>query len=152
MSYKQNRYIVKKMEERIHFIQIVLENVETINIDINDIEFMHINGICEQDFIYRTAEKKIQKNKWCSSINICINKRADKYYDTGWYDDLTVFQRIQKWSDIVSISYLDESKNEVETIYVPWLDEKCDCDNHYQSSKIDKDGNLEIIIKGEHEC
>ena len=91
-------------------------------------------------------------------MHICINKKVDKKYTTyGGPSDLTVFERLSKFNDIVDITYLDENNNILESIYVPWRDKATDNScfsgetNLNQTSKIDKDGNLEIIIKGEHE-
>lgn len=91
-------------------------------------------------------------------MHICINKKVDKKYPTnGGASDLTVFERLSKFNDIVDITYLDGNKNILEKICVPWRDKVTDNfwflgeTNLKQSSKIDKDGNLEIHIKGEHE-
>ena len=118
---------------------------------------MSIHGIADRDTISR-CDKKIDKSKHCQSLHICINKKVDKKYpDNGGASDLTVFERLSKFNDIVYITYLDGNKNILESIYVPWRDKVTDYSlfsgetNLNQSSKIDKDGNLEILIKGEHE-
>ena len=145
------------MEKEIKYIQIGLENVEVINIDVKNIEYMSIHGIAERDTI-SWCDKKIHKSKYCQSLHICINKKVDKKYSTyGGDSDLNVFERLSKFNDIVDITYLDGNKNRVESIYVPWRNKVTDNSwfsgetNLNQSSKIDKDGNLEILIKGEHE-
>ena len=145
------------MEQEIKYIQIGLENVEVINIDVKNIEYMSIHGIADRDTISR-CDKKIDKSKFCQSLHICINKKVDKKCTTyGGDNDLTVFERLSKFNDIVNITYLDGNKNILESIYVPWRDKVTDNSwfsgetNLNQSSKIDKDGNLEILIKGEHE-
>ena len=91
-------------------------------------------------------------------VSLCINKKADKKYPTyGGDSDLTVFERLSKFKDIVDITYLDGNKNILESICVPWRDKITDNywfsgeTNLNQSSKTDKDDNLEILIKGEHE-
>ena len=145
------------MEQEIKYIQIGLENVEVINIDVKNIEYMSIHGIADRDTI-SWCDKKIHKSKYCQSLHICINKKVDKKYSTyGGDSDLTVFERLSKFNDIVDITYLDGNKNRVESIYVPWRNKVTDNSwfsgetNLNQSSKIDKDGNLEILVKGEHE-
>lgn len=141
------------MEQEIKYIQIGLENVEVINIDVENIEYMSIHGIADRDTISR-CDKKIYKSKYCQSLHICINKKVDKKYSAS---DFTVFERLSKFNDIVDITYLDGNKNRLESICVPWRDKVTDNSwfsgetNLNQSSKIDKDGNLEILIKGEHE-
>ena len=145
------------MEQEIKYIQIGLENVEVIDIDVKNIEYMSLHGIADRDTISR-CDKKIDRSKYCQSLHICINKKVDKKYPTyGGPSDLTVFERLSKFNDIVDITYLDCDKNRIESIYVPWRDKAADNTwfsgetNLNQSSKIDKDGNLEILIKGEHE-
>ena len=145
------------MKQEIKYIQIGLENVEVINIDVNNIDYMSLHGIADRDTISR-CDKKIDRSKYCQSLHICINKKVDKKYPTyGGSSDLTVFERLSKFNDIVDITYLDGDKNRLESIYVPWRDKVADNSwfsgetNLNQSSKIDKDGNLEIIVKGEHE-
>ncbi len=145
------------MKQEIKYIEFVLENVEVINIDVKNIEYMSINGIADRDTISR-CDKKIDKSKCCQFLHICINKNVDKKYPTdGEASDLTVFERLSKFNDIVYISYLDGNENKLESIYVPWRDKVTDYflfpgeTNLNQSSKIDKDGNLEILVKGEHE-
>ncbi len=145
------------MEQEIKYIQIGLENVEVINIDVKNIEYMSLHGIADRDTISK-CDKKIGRSKYCQSLHICINKKVDKKYPTyGGASNLTVFERLSKFKDIVDITYLDGDKNRIESIYVPWRDKTADNSwfsgetNLNQSSKIDKDGNLEILIKGEHE-
>ena len=144
------------MEQEIKYIQFVLENVEVINIDVENIEYMSIHGIADRHTI-SWCDKKIDKSKCCQSLHICINKKVDKKCQTyGRDSDLTVFERLSKFNDIVYINYLDGNKNILESIYVPWRDKVTDYflfpgeTNLNQSSKIDKDGNLEILVKGEH--
>lgn len=145
------------MEQEIKYIQIGLENVEVIDIDVKNIEYMSLHGIADRDTISR-CDKKVWRSKYCQSLHICINKKADKKYSNYGEDiDLTVFERLSKFDDIVDITYLDDKKNRLETIYVPWSDKATDNPwfsgdtNINQSTKIDKDGNLEILVKGEHE-
>lgn len=139
------------MEQEIKYIQIGLENVEVINIDVKNIEYMSLHGIADRDTISR-CDKKVAKSKYCQSLHICINKKVDKKYPTyGGPSDLTVFERLSKFNDIVDITYLDGNKSRLESIYVPWKDEN---ENEYvnanQKVKLDKEGNLLVVIEGEN--
>lgn len=143
------------MKPEIKYIQIGLENVEVIYIDVKYIEYMSLLGIADRDTISR-CDKKVVRSKYCQSLHICINKKVDKKYPTyHGPSNLTVFERLSKLNDIVDITYLDGDKNIIESIYVPWSDKVADNSwfssetNLNQSSKIDKDGNLEILVKGE---
>ena len=139
------------MKQEIKYIQIGLENVEVINIGIEDIEYMDLDVISDRDTIYKWGEKNIERWRYCQKLHICINKKVDKEYPTyGGTSDFTVFERLLKFNDIVDITYLDGNKNRVESIYVPWKDNASNEDeNDNQLSKLDKDGNLEILIKEE---
>ncbi len=107
------------MKREIKYIQIGLENVEVINIDVRNIEYMSIHGIADRDTI-SWYDKKIDRSKCCQSLHICINKKVDKKCTTyGGASDLTVFERLSKFKDIVDITYLDGNKNILESICVP---------------------------------
>jgi hypothetical protein len=134
-----------KMEE-VKYIQLGLENVEAINIDIDDIKLMDIDQIYENDVIYECSSiRKIEKRKYCKYVKLIIKKNADKLYDTTWYNDLTSFQRLLEFPDIVDISYLDKDGNLLDSILVPW-DYLDDEENGFQTSQIDENENLEIVI------
>lgn len=146
-----------KIEQEIKYIQIGLENVEVINIDVKSIEYMSIHGIADRGTISR-CDKKVANSKYCHSLHICINKKVNKKYPTyGGPSEFTVFKRLAKFNDIVDITYLDGNKNKFESIYVPWRDKVANNSwfsreiNLNQSSKIEKDGNLVSLVKGEHE-
>ena len=62
------------MEQEIKYIQIGLENVEVINIDVKNIEYMSLHGIADRDTISR-CDKKVARSKCCQSLHICINKK-----------------------------------------------------------------------------
>ena len=95
---------MNKTEQEIKYIQNGLENVEVINIDVKSIEYMSLYGIAEQDTISR-CDKKVANSKYCHSLRICIIKKVDKKYPTyGGPSDLTVFERLSKFSDIVDIT------------------------------------------------
>ena len=146
--------------EKVKYIEIVLENCEVIRINIEHIEFLSVRGIAFNDFfsIYTDGKKRIERNTSCKYLNIVINKKADKIYKSfGMFPDFTVLERLTKYDDITAIDYLDGNAEIIESISVPWKDkvyedgyvseENSSC----QSSKIDENGNLEIIIKGEDE-
>lgn len=94
------------IKQEIKYIQIGLENVEVINIDVKNIEYMSLHGIADRDTISR-YDKKIDKSKYFQSLHICINKKVDKKYPTyGGANDLTVFERLSKFSKTLSISLI----------------------------------------------
>ena len=83
----------------------------------------------------------------CDFLRLCISKAADqRYLSDGKLSQYSVFERLLKFRDIAYIVYLDSKKSPKVTLYVPW-DEGSDTDNGYQSTKINEDGNLEILIR-----
>ena len=65
---------------------------------------MSIHGIADRGTISR-CDKKIDISKYCHSLRICIIKKVDRKYPTyGGPSDLTVFERLSKFSDIVDIT------------------------------------------------
>ena len=145
------------MKQEIKYIQIGLENVEVINIDIKNIEYIKIHGIADWDTISR-CDKKINRSKYGQSLHICINKKVDKKYPTyGGPSDLPIFERLSKFNHVVVFTYWDRNKNRPQSVYVPWRHKVADNScfsgetNLIQTTKINKDGNLEILVKGEHQ-
>lgn len=140
------------MEREVKFIELGLEDTECLFFSINDIEYMNVEGIYEYHEIRDDDEsKKINITKYCKSVHLCINKRVNEHYICfGEPSEETVFERITNCNDIVFITYFDGCKNYIDSIYVPY-EERSEkehyYDNIYQQSKINRDGNLKIIIK-----
>ena len=138
---------MKKTEYGPHFdyLRIGLENVDVIEIDARYIEDF------EDSFVLKNLGLSTNDRKddiyHCDFLRLCISKAADRPYPTyGGLSQDSVFERLLKFHDIVYINYLDSQKQITKTIYVPW-DESSDTDNGYQSTKINEDGNLEILIR-----
>ena len=127
------------------YLRIGLENVDVIEIDARYIEDF------EDSFVLKNLGLSTNDRKddiyHCDFLRLCISKAADRPYPTyGGLSQDSVFERLLKFHDIVYINYLDSRKQITKTIYVPW-DESSDTDNGYQSTKINEDGNLEILIQ-----
>ena len=138
---------MKKTEYGPHFdyLRIGLENVDVIEIDARYIEDF------EDSFVLKNLGLSTNDRKddiyHCDFLRLCISKAADRPYPTyGGLSQDSVFERLLKFHDIVYINYLDSQKQITKTIYVPW-DESSDTDNGYQSTKINEDGNSEILIR-----
>ena len=138
---------MKKTEYGPHFdyLRIGSENVDVIEIDARYIEDF------EDSFVLKNLGLSTNDRKddiyHCDFLRLCISKAADRPYPTyGGLSQDSVFERLLKFHDIVYINYLDSQKQITKTIYVPW-DESSDTDNGYQSTKINEDGNLEILIQ-----
>ena len=138
---------MKKSKYGPHFdyLRIGLENVDVIEIDARYIEDF------EDSFVLKNLGLSTNDRKddiyHCDFLRLCISKAADqRYLSVGKLSQYSVFERLLKFRDIAYITYLDSKKSPTKTIYVPW-DEGSDTDNGYQSTKINEDGNLEILIR-----
>lgn len=138
------------MRKEVKYIYLDLENCEHITIGIKDVEYLYIDGITESNSISEGVTK-LEKTRCCESFYLCLNKRINtKFESLSELSEDTVFKRLMSGKDIVSISYLDDSKNEIDNIFVPYVhatDDFEDCANKYQHSKINRRGNLLIVIK-----
>ena len=127
------------------YLRIGLENVDVIEIDARYIEDF------EDSFVLKNLGLSTNDRKddiyHCDFLRLCISKAADqRYLSDGKLSQYSVFERLLKFRDIAYITYLNREKTPTKTIYVPW-DENSDTDNRYQSTKINEDGNLEILIR-----
>lgn len=130
------------------YIELVLENVESICIDLKNVEYICLEGIRD----YEPDYKNSACCKYCRSIKLCINKKANKKYPSflDEISDLKVFDRLKEYNDIVCIEYLDNEKNILKTMYVPWdVDDDCyeNWTNPNMETNINENGDLEIIIE-----
>lgn len=138
------------MKREVKFIDLDMENTESFTFSIKDIEYMDMDGITESHSIGE-FHKEVSKQRQCKSLYLCINKRADKYYDS--FDEPseeTIFERIMSMNDIVSIGYLDKNKKVIERIYLPYeeaTDDDDDYANYNQHSLLNKRGNLRIVVR-----
>ena len=126
------------------YLRIGLENVDVIEIEARYIENFD-TGILK-NLGLSTNDRK-DDIYHCDFLRLCISKVADqRYLSDGKLSQYSVFERLLKFRDIAYITYLNREKTPTKTIYVPW-EESTDTDNRYQSTKINEDGNLEILIQ-----
>ena len=126
------------------YLEIVLENVEVIEMEAGCIEDIDVRGW--KNLGHSTNDRK-DDIYHCDFLRLCISKAEDQcYLSDGKLSQYSVFERLLKFRDIAYITYLNREKTPTKTIYVPW-DEGSDTDNCYQSTKINEDGNLEILIR-----
>lgn len=138
------------MKREVKFIELGFEDRDKFVIKTKDIEYMEVNDISESHLIDEYT-KKFVKTKYCGSFNLCINKRIDGYFESYIEtSEETIFQRILESDDLVYVTYLDGNKNPINSIYLQYKDISDEnCENLYQHSNIDKDGNLRIIVEQE---
>ena len=136
------------METSIKYLEIGFESVETLLIDINDVKELIIKRITESHHI-EGINKKLITRKRCKKLSLTLGRTADKMYRPRYSNEpISTFYRLTKYDDIVDITYLDENKNIIDSVYVPWKNRETSGDNNqYQSHRITKNGDLEINIK-----
>lgn len=139
------------MELDFQYLQLCLENAEVINIDINDIEIFSISGIATTDFMTRDSDgRSVQRTLHCDRFALTIRGIADTHYDflEGHDGNLTVFQRLRLFPDIVSVQYLDQEKKPVEpSVSLPWTGTYYEEENANQKGWVDDGGNLHILVE-----
>lgn len=143
------------MELNVKYVRFELENCQRVTVRIDNLERFELEGICENDGLMPCVRKNVIDRTWrCKKMTVCISKEADKkieFWDK--VDGFTNFERLTAYNDIVSITYLDDSGLDMESIYLPWKDEVnsegriCDTENANQSSRLDDDGNLLIVVE-----
>ena len=105
-------------------------------------------GVSENHYITK-GYPLLEVCKFCAKAYIKLSKEiGNKRYNN--YCGLTIYDRLTQCNDLSDITYLNQSGHYLDRILVPWSDMSCDgLENGHQFSRIDKQGNLEIIIKGD---
>ena len=133
------------MKLDIKYIELGLENCETILIDIDDVEILDIGDISEHH-LYRDGYK-LETSKHCKYVRLLL-KENRLYQPPYLKEQVYIYDRLEAYQDIVDIAYLDKDKNQSDIICVPWKDNSFgSVVNEYQTSKRKDDRSLEIIIK-----
>ncbi len=135
------------MDKEVKYIRFDFENVEHITISIDDILYMEIRDITETHRKF-TLEKTIMKTNHCNYLKVCVNKKAR----VGGFCLLSrpYLARLINYNDLCSISYLNEKKQIIMSIDVPYKT-KYDSvgeENLNESIEYDKDGNIKITVDG----
>lgn len=143
------------MELKVKYVRFELENCQHVTVRVENLKRFNLEGICENDDLMNCVRTKTIERTWsCRKMTACICKEADKKIE--FWDKVsgfTNFERLTGYDDIVSITYLDYTGLEMESIYLPWKDKVgpdgrvCDTENAYQSSRLDEDGNLLIFVE-----
>ena len=138
----------KTSKDEVRYIQLGLMNGEIVKIPIEDIECLQVFGISENHYV-TSGYPFLEKYKFCAKAFIKLSKLASmKKYNI--HKGTTIQERLTQSNDISDITYLNQTGRYIDRILVPWSDMSCDeLENSHQFSRIDRKGNLEIIIKGD---
>ena len=138
----------KNKKDEPKYVQLGLMNGEIIKIPFEDIECLQVFGVSENHYITNDYPF-LEKYKFCSRTYLKLSKRAGiKKYNV--HKGMTIYERLTQFNDVSDITYLNQSGHYLERIFLPWSDMSCDgLENGHQFTRVDRQGNLEIIFKGD---
>lgn len=127
-------------------LRIFLENCDSITIDSQHIQFLdmeHISNVSPDiNIICHTTREMCTTDR----VTLILSKDANlPHREFGVFDETTVFKRLMKRRDIVSLTIVYEDCKEV-TYYVSYDEFEHGFDNKLQTTKLDDNGNLVIKI------
>lgn len=153
-------------------IRILLENCDTITVDGKDVKFLDMEHISKlpQDIniVCQTTREMCTTDR----VTLILSKDANlPHREFGVFDETTVFKRLMKRRDIVSLTIVHEDRKEVTyhgpydenerligniatvrkggkevTYYVSYDEFANGFDNKLQTTELDDNGNLVIKI------
>ena len=118
------------------------ENLESVTFHINDIKDIETGKI--QSRISRIAINSVAQMETMASLELTILASADIETDAPFCSE-SAFERILSTNDITSVTF-HFNNGTSENIYVPY-EETFEAENIYQTSFLDENGDLNIIIK-----
>lgn len=157
-------------------LRILLENCDTITVDSKDVKFLdmeHINKLPQDiDVICQTTGQGSRESCITDMVTLILSKDANlPHREFGVFDETTVFKRLMKHRDIVSLVVIYEDGKEVSffgpydedervignlvtvrkngkevVYYVPYDEFEHGFDNKLQTTELDNNGNLVIKI------
>ena len=145
---KENKANQKANKEEPRYIQLGLMNGEIIKLSIEDIDCLQIFGISENHYFTGDCPF-LEKYKFCSRAYLKLSRLVGaKKYNIN--KNLTIRERLTLFNDVSDITYLSQGGRFIDRILLPWSDMTCDgVENGHQFSRVDRQGNLEIIFKGD---
>lgn len=106
------------MAKKIKSISFAFENVEVATVKLSDIRFLKFRGLKKDGLRVQGSEHTTLAV--CQECEIVLKKSANKHYDQfGSASDLTLFDRLRAYSDVVfvTVNYKDGTHLEVG---LPW--------------------------------
>ena len=137
------------MISKAKYIQLVLDNTETIVVDVNNIKNMSLDDVVESHSIFYSSskEKEIEIRRKCSRFILHLHKKAN-VFKKNLQGGMNVFDRLNLIPDISYVEYLDSNKQVIDSIDLPWdFDERLYWQNNFQENIVQEDDSLLIIIK-----
>ena len=139
-------------KENLEEIELCFENCEVVTLKFKkDFKFLGLQGIKENLFFSFYNNLKSNKTVCCEDFLLLITKEGlncytsfSTKYDENKKQECILENRLKNSNDIVSVTLKYNSEKQKE-IFVDWNEED-DFQNKYQTNKLDKDGNMLIII------
>lgn len=137
-------------------IDIVLENCEVMKVPIEQIAHLYADNITNDiwlneddetlDTIFNTDEFKI-------TLKQEANVELKQDYENGIFDDYKVFDRLTRYRDITHIDFIftDDTNLYLEVPYEEENPAVLGSPNLFQSSRMNGNGELEIIISNKQD-
>lgn len=127
-------------------LRICLENCDAITVDSKDVRLLdmeHISKVSpDVNIICQTTGQICTTDR----VTLILSKETNlPHREFGVFDETTVFKRLMRRRDIVSLTIIYEDGKE-EEFYVAYDEDEFRCFNKLQSTGIDDDGNLIIKI------
>lgn len=153
-------------------IRILLENCDVITIGGKDVKFLDMEHISKLPQDINIVCQTTRQLCTADRVTLILSKKANlPHREFGVFDETTVFKRLMKRRDIVSLTIVHEDgkevtyhgpydenehlignlvtvrKNDKEVVYYVSYDEfECGFDNKLQTTELDDNGNLVIKI------
>lgn len=133
------------MEKEISYIKLGLMDLTSIDIKFEDIVSISLRDITENHCFWE-GSNKLDIAKYCKQFTLILNSDADRKLEDG--TDMTVFERLTKYMDVIRITYFDEDDEIIDEVWFSWNDKYLDGEeNTYQTTRFKKDGSLVIKVE-----
>lgn len=133
----------------IKLVELVFENCEVLNVPIEFIGLLEINGIrTKRSMLKNRSEGKFTETTFIDNFAMAINRKLNdskEHFETTWSTEYPL-TRIDAFNDItgINIFFTDETSEEY---YPTWVDDgKDEYSNTLQKSKINSHGDLFLGI------
>lgn len=137
-------------------IDIVLENCEVISVPIEQVHHFYANNITN-DIWFNEDDETLDTIFNTDEFEIILKQEANvelkQDYKNGIFEDCKVFDRLTRYRDITHIDFIftDDTNLYLEVPYEEENPAVLGSPNLFQSSRMNGNGELEIIISNKKE-
>lgn len=131
--------------EKLISIQLGFENIETIDIDMEDIDSMLLQGI-ENELYTNNRDIWLRESERAKKAVFVLKKTADKDLKDP-INAKTVFERIKKFDDMTDV-LIRGTNGYFRHINFDW-DQASEYSNSFQTNALMNNGNLIVVVDKE---